>query len=209
MDVPVGSANVSIDVVLRSISDGTEVSGKLAADCVAKYWRPGEAPVAITLTDLATDADFFSEGGFRSIAGVPGSYRLDVPDAAWAAGAPWVEVDIVATGVSFHHKERFPLDATTEPLASTVSIMAGQVAGLAVTTPEAIAAAVWSRVLETQGAITAQQILSIGLAVWCGVTDDTGGGGVTFKTPNGQAIRLEVTRNVDDERLTVTLSPSA
>jgi hypothetical protein len=68
------------------------------------------------------------------------------------------------------------------------------------------AAAVWAKVIEQEGSVTAQQALSVGLAVLGGVTANTG---LTFKTPNGNAVRLVATVNALNERLTITLTPSA
>jgi hypothetical protein len=65
----------------------------------AYYVRNREAPVAITLvTQTATGA--WTSGGFAEISSslVPGVYRLDVPNAAFAAGAS--DVTIVVRGAS-------------------------------------------------------------------------------------------------------------
>ena len=65
----------------------------------AYYVRNQSAPVAITLvTQTATGA--WTSGGFAEIDSslVPGVYRLDVPDAAFAAGAS--DVTIVVRGAS-------------------------------------------------------------------------------------------------------------
>ena len=65
----------------------------------AYYVRNQSAPVAITLiTQTPTGA--WSSGGFAEISSslVPGVYRLDVPDAAFAAGAS--DVTIVVRGAS-------------------------------------------------------------------------------------------------------------
>jgi hypothetical protein len=126
--IPAGSTSWSVDVVLRSVTDGTEVTGKVAADCTATYWREGETPASITLTDLTTLTDAWTEGGFKASTQA-GSYRLDLPDAALATGADWVEVNIAAAG-TFIHKERFPLDATTPALAAGMATLLTQVASL-------------------------------------------------------------------------------
>ena len=106
--VVAGTTAFSMDLVLRSSVDGSGVTGKLAADCTASYWRQGEDPVAITLSDLSTLTDAFNAGGFLENTDHPGSYRLDLPDAAVGIGADWVEIH-VATANAFAYKERFPL----------------------------------------------------------------------------------------------------
>jgi hypothetical protein len=69
------------------------------ANLSAYYVRNQSAPVAITLvTQTATGA--WTSGGFAEISSslVPGVYRLDVPNAAFAAGAS--DVTIVVRGAS-------------------------------------------------------------------------------------------------------------
>jgi hypothetical protein len=65
----------------------------------AYYVRNREAPVAITLV-TQTPTGAWTSGGFAEISSslVPGVYRLDVPDAAFAAGAS--DVTIVVRGAS-------------------------------------------------------------------------------------------------------------
>lgn len=57
----------------------------------ASYQRDNAAAVAITLVTLASDTAAYSSGGF--VLSTPG-YRLDVPNAAFAAGASVVRVKI-------------------------------------------------------------------------------------------------------------------
>jgi hypothetical protein len=65
----------------------------------AYYVRNQAAPVAITLV-TQTPTGAWTSGGFAEISSslVPGVYRLDVPDAAFAAGAS--DVTIVVRGAS-------------------------------------------------------------------------------------------------------------
>jgi len=69
------------------------------AGLAAYYVRNREAPVAITLV-TQTPTGAWSSGGFAEISSslVPGVYRLDVPNAAFAAGAS--DVTIVVRGAS-------------------------------------------------------------------------------------------------------------
>src|SRR5258706_8648513 len=105
-----GSTSYSTDVVLISSADGTEMSGKIAADVTASYWRQGGSPTTITLSDLAAITTAYASGGFKEASSTlgKGSYRLDLPDAALATGADWVEINVFVTG-SILYKERFPL----------------------------------------------------------------------------------------------------
>jgi hypothetical protein len=88
------STSQSIELYLGATGLAFNTSG-----LAAYYVRNQSAPVAITLvTQTATGA--WSSGGFAEISSsfVPGVYRLDVPDAAFAAGAS--DVTIVVRGAS-------------------------------------------------------------------------------------------------------------
>jgi hypothetical protein len=89
-----GSTSQSIELYLGATGLTFSTSG-----LAAYYVRNKSAPVAITLiTQTATGA--WSSGGFAEISSslVPGVYRLDVPNAAFAAGAS--DVTIVVRGAS-------------------------------------------------------------------------------------------------------------
>jgi len=89
-----GSTSQSIELYLGATGLTFATSG-----LSAYYVRNQSAPVAITLvTQTATGA--WTSGGFAEISSslVPGVYRLDLPDAALAAGAD--DVTIVVRGAS-------------------------------------------------------------------------------------------------------------
>lgn len=89
-----GSTSQSIELYLGATGLAFNTSG-----LQAYYIRNRSAPVAITLvTQTATGA--WTSGGFAEISSslTPGVYRLDVPDAAFAAGAS--DVTIVVRGAS-------------------------------------------------------------------------------------------------------------
>ncbi|HZH39648.1 MAG TPA: hypothetical protein VFD85_01485 [Gemmatimonadales bacterium] len=107
--VKAGSTSVTINMPkLRAIADGTEITGKVAAGLTAYYWRVGVstpvAPTAITLSDLAAITTAWTSGGVKEAdaTNMKGTYRLDVPNAAFATGADAVQIDLFATdGSSF------------------------------------------------------------------------------------------------------------
>lgn len=103
-DINAGSTDVSVNVTLREL-DETEVTGLLAASVTVDYWRQGDVPVNVPLSDIAL-TDPHQDGGFVEAAG--GAYRLDLPDAAFAQGSDWVDV-IVNTATSRVFHERFNL----------------------------------------------------------------------------------------------------
>jgi len=89
-----GSTSQSIELYL-GVTGLTFATSNLAA----YYVRNQSAPVAITLV-TQTPTGAWTSGGFAEISSslVPGVYRLDVPDAAFAANAS--DVTIVVRGAS-------------------------------------------------------------------------------------------------------------
>src|SRR5690348_14978730 len=108
-NIKAANTSVSITFQLRKSSDNTAETGKVAADCTAYYLRQGGTATAISLSNLASVNSAYSSGGMKEIDGtnMPGLYRLDLPDAAVATGADWVEV-LVKTSNSWH-SQRFSL----------------------------------------------------------------------------------------------------
>lgn len=94
--VKADSTSVSVDFLLRKTSDNTEQTGKVASDLTVSYQRQGGVRVAVSPSDLAAVNSAYSSGGVKEIdsANMPGLYRLDVPDAAFANGADWVIVSV-------------------------------------------------------------------------------------------------------------------
>jgi hypothetical protein len=89
-----GSTSQSIELYLGATGLVFNTSG-----LAAYYVRNQSAPVAITLV-TQTPTGAWSSGGFAEISSslVPGVYRLDVPNAAFAAGAS--DVTIVVRGAA-------------------------------------------------------------------------------------------------------------
>jgi hypothetical protein len=89
-----GSTSQSIELYLGATGLTASTSG-----LAAYYVRNQAAPVAITLV-TQTPTGAWASGGFAEISSslVPGVYRLDVPNAAFAAGAS--DVTIVVRGAS-------------------------------------------------------------------------------------------------------------
>jgi hypothetical protein len=120
-----GATDQSIVVMLRAEADGQGLTG-LAHDTagLTAYYKRGHsgAATAITLATLASGAAAHADGGFVAVDGanMPGVYRLDLPDAAVASGAPFVTVGITgAAGL---------LDAAfTAPLVDAINVTSGKV----------------------------------------------------------------------------------
>jgi hypothetical protein len=92
------SQSVYFEVLDSSSSTGARKTGLVynTASLVAYYVRNQGSVVAISLATLAAANSAWSSGGFKEVdaTNMPGLYRLDVPDAAFASGADSVVVTI-------------------------------------------------------------------------------------------------------------------
>lgn len=99
---PPGSTSVSIYMKMRDSTTGLAKAGLVAGSAGAQcsYTRKGGVATAIALSDLSSQTAPYSAGGFKEIDPTlaKGLYRLDLPDAALAAGVPFVVVALAFTG---------------------------------------------------------------------------------------------------------------
>lgn len=109
--------------------------------------------------------------------------------AAIATGA--IDADAIAS------------DAITAAKIATGAIDADALAADAGTE---IAAAVWAKVVEANGSYTAQQVMSVALAVLAGVTTTNG---AVLKDPAGTSTRVSATIDANNNRTAMTLTPSS
>ena len=107
-----GAISVSVNFLLTKTVDGTEQTGRVAADLTISYWRQGGVRAAITPVDLAAVDSAYASGGVKEVdaANQPGLYRLDLPNAAVAAGADWVVISVKSADCFVYH-ERFALES--------------------------------------------------------------------------------------------------
>lgn len=108
--VKAGSVDVSHTIVLRKTTDSTETTGKAASDMTLSYLRQGGTRTGVAATDLAAVNSAHSDGGVKEVdsTNMPGSYRVDWPDAAFAAAADWVQLTVKVSG-SFVFNERLAI----------------------------------------------------------------------------------------------------
>jgi len=107
--------SVSVPVLLRNNSTNIEITGATVSSAlVASYWRQGEARTGITLSALGSINSSFTSSGWieADSTNMPGSYRLDIPDAAIASGVDWSIVCVKYTN-SFLFYERYNLESET------------------------------------------------------------------------------------------------
>lgn len=101
-NVKANVADVSIPVELRTLGTSVETTGVVHGSVDVSYWRQGAA--LVTQTGLSGTHTNLNDGHIDwywkevSATNAPGVYRLDVPDAVFAAGAEWVTISVVVSG---------------------------------------------------------------------------------------------------------------
>jgi len=129
MIITAGKINVTVDVYFVDDDGGTApgepTTGLLFSDIEtggsASYHRQGAARVDFTLI-TQTVAGVHADGGFIEIDSVnmPGLYRLDVPDAAFATGVDYVVIQLVAAGANNTMMRPLLIDLTDVDLRDSV-----------------------------------------------------------------------------------------
>jgi len=123
--VLVGATNVSLGVVLRSMTDYSGKTGVAYGDITAYYWRQGGSNTSIAASALGSITAAHTDGGWYELDSTnsPGVYRFDLPDAMFAAGADWVQVSIKVTN-TYLYCERFaiPTNSVDQVVADTENI---------------------------------------------------------------------------------------
>jgi hypothetical protein len=95
-----GSTSVSMIVRLTSTTTSAALTGQAFGSITAYYLRQGGTPQSIALSALGSVNAAFSAGGWFELDSVhmPGLYRLDLPDAMWAAGVDFAQLSIACAG---------------------------------------------------------------------------------------------------------------
>lgn len=94
-----GSTDRSVTLRIIDSTDGTPETGVVFNSSGIDLWyrREGAAVVSITEATLASLTTAHTDGGFLHVSN--GEYRLDLPDAAFATGANYVDVGGTVTGM--------------------------------------------------------------------------------------------------------------
>lgn len=196
------------------------------------YYREGPtgALTQLTLATLANAQAAHSDGGFVEISSsnAPGMYRLDLSDtivdgtankatvviSGYADLAPHF-INIVL--MDFDWFDTSPAvtvsdisaNAITAAAIATGAIDADSIASNALTSAKidsTFVNEIWNKVCETNGSYTAQQIMSIALAVLAGETNTNG---TVFRDPGDNADRVSSTLDANNNRTAMTLTPSS
>lgn len=144
MDIKVGSTDKSVVIRIVDDTDGKPETGVVAATAglAFNYRREGGLLVNIAgLSDLALLTSAHTDGGLLHIG--HGYYRIDVPDAAFAAGSDGVLIEGTATGmvVIGTYVQLVGYDPRTELTAAVLAV-----AGAAAAPGAAMNATLWGGV---------------------------------------------------------------
>lgn len=128
MDIKVGSTDKSVVIRIVDDTDGKPETGVVAATAglAFNYRREGGLLVNIAgLSDLALLTSAHTDGGLLHIG--HGYYRIDVPDAAFAAGSDGVLIEGTATGmvVIGQYIQLVGYDPRTELTAAVLTVAGG------------------------------------------------------------------------------------
>jgi len=127
-----GSTNVSVELYIVDDTNGTPELGVLynTSGIDLNYRRDLAAVTTITEVTLAALTTAHADGGFKEIAN--GRYRLDLPDAAFAAGVSEVTIGGTVTGmvvypVTVQLVDYDPEDSAALGLTAVPATVAGSV----------------------------------------------------------------------------------
>jgi hypothetical protein len=130
MNVTGGATDVTTYFVLRLAADGTEATGLTITNFDLQYVRTGAAPAAkVDATALAATDSAHGDNQAIEIDATdqPGLYRVDWPDAAFAAGVEQV-ILTVKCATCFTEHQAVDIDAPV----STTSIAPGAITAAAI-----------------------------------------------------------------------------
>lgn len=197
--ITAGTQNVSLETFLGNpdSTNGAGVTGILynTSGLLARYYRADTGPVNITLA-TQTPTGVFSAGGFVEVSptGLPGVYRLDLPNAAVAVGAESAVVyvygpsNVVASPIGLQFRN-VPTETQSISSGSLASITSGIFNGL------------------IDNTLTFKQFMRACGALAAGQTSGGGTASVIFKALNdGATTRITATVDSSGNRSSVTLN---
>lgn len=212
--VKAGTADVSVVIRIIDSSDGTPETGVVwnTAGIDFQYRREGAVSTAITEATLAALTTAHTDGGFLHIGN--GYYRLDLPDAACAAGATGVLIHGTVTGMvvigEYVQLVTYdPFDAVRLGLTALPNAASDAAGGLPVSDaggldldglPNTIADAYLDRTNGVETGVTPRQYMQRVGAVVAGKISGAGEGTEIFVGLDGVTTRATVTVDADGNR---------
>lgn len=99
-NIPAGttSKDIIVPVYDSSVTTGAKLTGLVynTSGLAAYYTRQGVAGAAVQISLVDKTKGTWTSGGFKAAdeTNMPGDYELGIPDAALAAGATWVKIQL-------------------------------------------------------------------------------------------------------------------
>ena len=176
-----GSADRSVTLRIIDSTDGTPETGVVYNTSGIDLWyrREGAAKTSITEATLASLTTAHADGGFLHVA--DGVYRLDLPDAAFATGANYVDFGGTVTGMI---------------------VIGGRVRLIDATLETDIAAAVWAYVIENSKSALA--LMRLMYAALCNKVSGMGTTNVVFRDDADSKNRIDATVDSSGNRSAVS-----
>lgn len=163
------------------------------------YRREGAAQTAITEVTLAALTTAHTDGGFLAVG--DGEYRLDLPDAAFATGANYVDYGGTATGFTLVGGRVRLVDTNLETANMPANVI--QMAGTAYAT--ALAAEVDAMHDEVvEGSTTFRQMMRLVASALFGKASGLGTTSAVFRDLADSKDRITATVDADGNRTAVT-----
>lgn len=180
-----GSVDRSVTVRVIDAIDGTPETGVVYNTSGIDLWyrREGAAKTSITEATLASLTTAHADGGFLHVS--DGVYRLDLPDAAFATGANYVDFGGTVTGMI---------------------VIGGRVRLVDFNPEQDIPAGVWAYVIENS-----KSALAFMRLIYSATVNKVSGGGtssVAFRDDADTKDRIVATVDSDGNRTSVTKDAS-
>jgi hypothetical protein len=126
-EIKAGATDQSIEFVLLDATTGEPATGLTIADLDASYARTRSAAVQNALTALSAVTDAHADNQAIQVHATfqPGVYRVDFPDAAFAAGAAFVTLVITGAAIKPSHRNFSLVVNTAEDIYTRLGAPAG------------------------------------------------------------------------------------
>jgi len=183
------TAHVTADSLGVAVKDILADTNELQSDDYPTSIAAVKSDTAAILVDTA---EIGAAGAGLTEAGGDGDHLTE-------AGGTGDQLTALALADGSITSSTFAAGAITAASLAADAIGASELAADAVTE-------IWAKVVESNGSITAQQVLSLLLAACAGVTTDFG---ATLKDPSGTSTRIAATINGSQERTAMTMTPSS
>ena len=114
--IKAGTTNISVPVTLRYTANNISLIGMDYANVEMHYLRQGSNTTIVTATELTNPDNVHQDGGFieANVTSIPGLYRVDWPDTAFATGVDFVVLHVANVSASYHSHTLYALQENVD-----------------------------------------------------------------------------------------------